>query len=369
MKQFIKSLFFILTVLLLSISVMAGNKAGFAKIVGIEGEVGIKRRGGDKTFKAVVGMKLVEGDSIYTDKNSNVTVVFDNNNQITVGIDSVVNLAEMRKLSTNERKTTVSVKKGSVFSNIKKKLTEKEIYQIKTPNAVAGVRGTKFYVHVNGTDSFVHVLEGKVRLESAIGKKGIDVKRGALAKAEKSLKPFLIKNMDKEPVVEDIKNDFILRTEQKYNYEARGNQEKLYVNGEHNAYTSSVNFDPEDPSGSDTGGNTYTVPSRRITVLYSNILPSYKLNVNSVNMSSNNPSIRIDYDGVLVISGEIVPLPGTAFISDTFTGKSLYLLHGGIPAARLIPLNVTNSGNKFSNIISTSDFDLSNENSFEFWIN
>lgn len=369
MKNIIKILFLVSSILLLSVSVMAGNKEGFAKIVRIKGEVSIKRRGGDKSFKAAVGMRLVEGDSIYTQKDGNVTVVLDNNNQMTIGTDSVVNLAEMKKLSKNSAKTVVSVKKGSIFSNIKKKLTEKEIYQIKTPNAVAGVRGTKFYVNVQGNDSFVYVLEGKVRLESVVGKKSIYVKRGELAKAENNDNPFLIKNSMKENMIKVIKDKFINEFEQKnYKYGASGQRDRLILYEIENDYTASVDFDPSDPSGSDAGGNTYTVPTRRITVLYGNIPPSYKLNINSVNMSSNNPSISIDYDGVLMISGEIVPLPGTA-LSDTFTGKSLYLLHGGIPAARLIPLNVTDSGNKFLNIISTSDFDLSNEDSFEFWIN
>jgi len=69
----------------------------------------------------------------------------------------------MQSLETNADKTSLNLKAGQVYTNIKGKLNPGAKYEIRTPTAVMGVRGTQFFVSLDsGGQAKVVTVEGNV---------------------------------------------------------------------------------------------------------------------------------------------------------------------------------------------------------------
>lgn len=136
-------------------------KGSYAKISDIRGDVMIKKSGGKKTFKAKKNMKLSEKDTVITGENGSVIVVFENGNQSIIGKNSKLKFDEMKKVAKKEYKISLNLKSGDLFNNVKNKLKKNESFKVKTPNAIAGVRGTQFYVRVKKL-AYFGVTEGRV---------------------------------------------------------------------------------------------------------------------------------------------------------------------------------------------------------------
>ena len=145
-------------------SVQADENFRVAKIKSFSGTVKIGKGGGEKTFDAIEGMSLVEGDSITTEKDSSVLLYIDDDKEVKIGDSSIVNLSELSgHIESDDQKTGISLWVGKIFSNIKKKLKIRSKYEIKVPTAVMGVRGTEFSVEsLADGDIKVILLEGTV---------------------------------------------------------------------------------------------------------------------------------------------------------------------------------------------------------------
>lgn len=153
-----------------SVGVMAADKQSFAKLTKIEGNVLIKRGGGERKFRAINGMKIRENDTLITSGNGSVVVIFANGNKTVVGKDTEISFEKIRKSSKGKNKVSLFVKCGNLFNDIKKKLTKGEKFEVRTPNSIAGVRGTQFYVIADENGTKVIVLKGVVSMSSIFNK-------------------------------------------------------------------------------------------------------------------------------------------------------------------------------------------------------
>jgi len=112
------------------------------------------------------------GDSIKTDSESQVEIVFNNTNSIRIDENSkmVVNLIPVSK---KEHTIEVFNIVGTIVSDIKKLTTTRDQYQVRTPTAVAAIRGTFFSVSfsINSKSSHINVFGGKVWVKGNKGKK------------------------------------------------------------------------------------------------------------------------------------------------------------------------------------------------------
>lgn len=176
-----------------------------AQITSVDGTVKIKKAGGEKTYPAVKGMGLVQGDSIITGSDGNVILDMDGDKEIRIGGSTQIVLSELVKnAGTMGSKTQMSLLSGKVLININKKLTTDSKFEIKTPTAVMGVRGTEFYVgYVNGK-TVVNVVDGTVRTRSSSNGETRDVTKMNMAVVDSStgeqkqieVKPVNVKDLD-----------------------------------------------------------------------------------------------------------------------------------------------------------------------------
>ncbi|MDD5195973.1 MAG: FecR family protein [Candidatus Omnitrophica bacterium] len=140
------------------------------KIIDVKGEVSVKKSPGASWEAAKTNTFLEPLSEIKTGKGSKCTLVFDEQmkNILTLKENSQIVLTETKPVNIN-----LSI--GKVFA-IVDDIKAVEKFEIRTPTAVAGVRGTGESVEFNGTSSIVQCFKDVVNTQ------GLDA-NGALLKA------------------------------------------------------------------------------------------------------------------------------------------------------------------------------------------
>jgi hypothetical protein len=141
----------------------AQNVHGVLRVV--KGDVQVKTAKGEMT-KARIGGKVFPKDVVITGKDSRAKIVMVDNNEINVSPESQVEIQHYEYDPAGGKKDVLlNVIYGKVRSKVEQKYDGKTSkFQIKTPSAVAGVRGTDFMVGFNRADrsSQVVTFRGKV---------------------------------------------------------------------------------------------------------------------------------------------------------------------------------------------------------------
>lgn len=135
--------------------------------------------------KITKSMKLPEGTKIVTEKKSSVKLQLADKSVISIGAKTTFKLTQV---NTDATKTILDLSIGKAKAFVLKRPFSNgggsPTYKIKTPAAVAGVRGTQFVVSVTQSGpqseikSSVYCLSGAVSVESLDGKPLADVKAG-----------------------------------------------------------------------------------------------------------------------------------------------------------------------------------------------
>ncbi len=109
---------------------------------------------------ATLGQTVSKDATIEVKNNSMAVLQFSSAASITLKANSVLSIANLSKNDAGKPVIELSQSNGSSFSKIAKGQSE---FSIKTPTAVAGVRGTSFELEVgNGKTTKIKLLEGKV---------------------------------------------------------------------------------------------------------------------------------------------------------------------------------------------------------------
>lgn len=116
----------------------------------VKGDVKIKTARG-KITKARVGQKVFPKDTIITAKDSRAKIIMTDKNEINVSPASEVIFANYEyEPKKNKKNVLLNVIYGKVRSKVNQKYDGKQSkFQVKTPSAVAGVRGTDFFTAYN----------------------------------------------------------------------------------------------------------------------------------------------------------------------------------------------------------------------------
>jgi hypothetical protein len=114
---------------------------------------------------ATLGQTVSKDATIEVKNNSMAVLQFSSSASITLKANSVLSIANLSKNEAGKPVIELSQSSGALFSKIAKGQSE---FSIKTPTAVAGVRGTSFELTVgNGKTTQIKLLEGKVAVIKA----------------------------------------------------------------------------------------------------------------------------------------------------------------------------------------------------------
>lgn len=160
------------TVLLLLLVVMTAfaackaappsDTASVAKIYSFSGQVTVFKAGDKESFSAVEGMLLTKGDRITTGKDSTVILALGEEQELRVAEGTDLTINELLAAKDAGQNTQIGLASGCLWAEVKEKLDPDERFEIATPTAVMGVRGTKFSVAHSDGASKLAVFEGKV---------------------------------------------------------------------------------------------------------------------------------------------------------------------------------------------------------------
>lgn len=171
---------FSIAILALALTVPSVSSAAKKKAQGVftvvKGKVTIQRAGKKKARKVKVGTKVYAKDTITAKKDSRAKVIMVDKNILNISPKSKMQISEYEfDPKTNKKKVMLNLMYGKVRSTVKQKYDgEKNVYRVKTPSAVAGVRGTDFFVNFNARSrqSQVVTFEGQVQVGSGISAAG-----------------------------------------------------------------------------------------------------------------------------------------------------------------------------------------------------
>lgn len=132
-----RSLKILLAVLVLGLPSSASSSGAILKEV--RGKVLVRAQGEKKFERASAGAPLLFGDEIKSLRSSSAHVVFSNGDVVLIKQNTQF------ILKGDEKKTFLSFSFGEFLIGLKRKLGDGESFQVKTPAAVAAVRGTLFW--------------------------------------------------------------------------------------------------------------------------------------------------------------------------------------------------------------------------------
>ncbi len=145
------------------------------KLTQAQGAVFVKE-GESAEVPGKVGATLAGGSRIRTGPDGQAEVVFPDGSKLQVRPSTSVALSGAKRA---EQKSSVVLFFGRVWSKVTRSVGGETSYEVNTPNAVAGVRGTEFETAVadDGTAKVV-VTEGKVAVGSDVDSESEEVSRG-----------------------------------------------------------------------------------------------------------------------------------------------------------------------------------------------
>ncbi|MBP1963439.1 FecR family protein [Paenibacillus aceris] len=120
-----------------------------AVVASLSGDVTVKKGGGSKSYDAYENMSLNQGDTVYTGADSSVTLNLSNGDaDVTLGENAEVNVSDLNS-SNGNKKSKLKVWAGSLWVKVKSLAGSNDEFEVETPTAVMGVRGTQFFVMVD----------------------------------------------------------------------------------------------------------------------------------------------------------------------------------------------------------------------------
>ncbi len=111
--------------------------------------------------KAQIGDAIKEGMTIKTVGPKSIAEIYFGENAVKILGDTVIKVEKLlSNVSDNTEESSFIVEKGRMFSKVTKKLAKGDSYQVKTPTAIAAVRGTDFLVTQEDDKANVACLDG-----------------------------------------------------------------------------------------------------------------------------------------------------------------------------------------------------------------
>lgn len=165
----------------------------------VKGQVEVERAGSGKVVKARMGLPVKTGDTVVTGPNSWVRLHWADGTKMLIGPNSKVKVRKSHfNLSSKKEESLFSLTVGVAFSSLHKKLSKNSFFEVETPIAVAGVRGTQFMVLFEGGRCSVSVLRGVVEVKSDKVKASLLPGEGADIFSKGEIRKRLMRGEEKE---------------------------------------------------------------------------------------------------------------------------------------------------------------------------
>ena len=154
-------------IFILSLRGLSGASAG--KFTVVEGRVDTLKPGQARALAVRKGDEVSPGDAVRTKKNSFAEIVFNDGATLKIAGNSRVVIKDYTLTDTNERKSgTLRLLRGKIRATVPRlfggiiPVSGRSNFEVETPTAVAGVRGTNFFMFYSLGLSGIAVEDGIV---------------------------------------------------------------------------------------------------------------------------------------------------------------------------------------------------------------
>ncbi len=138
-----------------------------AKVTLVKGKAFILRDDNPTKIKVRIGERILPNDVIITGKKSAVNVVIVNRGIFKIKENSNVSLKTLIKSDDENNVARIKITAGRIVLGLRK-LKKNSTFEVETPTAVAGVRGTSFMVTVENKETSAFPYFVKVRKKEEI---------------------------------------------------------------------------------------------------------------------------------------------------------------------------------------------------------
>lgn len=140
----------------------AAKSTRAAQVAAVEGDAHITKNGGTKEFRLFKGMTLHQGDYLVTGPGAKVVLIIaDREDEVTIGEHASLYISELTGTAEGS-KSKFKMWAGSLWNKVKSLVGADDEFEVETPTAVMGVRGTQFFVAFDPAT-------GKVTVTTAAG--------------------------------------------------------------------------------------------------------------------------------------------------------------------------------------------------------
>lgn len=136
------------------------------KATSVEGTVEMMSGDAGAWVAVKSGDTVPVGNTLRTKAASSCMLAWADGNAVKVSALSVLVVSNAERGADGSEKSSLNLKEGKVFAHVKKLQTGESKFELKTPTAVAGVRGTDLYGTMEGGSSSFGVVEGSVAVEA-----------------------------------------------------------------------------------------------------------------------------------------------------------------------------------------------------------
>jgi hypothetical protein len=155
-----------------------------------------------------VNTLLEEKDKIKTEKNSSLNLQLSNGVILRIGSNTELSIAEITR-KENDEYFKLNLSQGEVLTKVEKDQKKKTKLDIQSPTAIAGVRGTEFYVESQKDSTTIAVNEGKVEVSNIDGSQKETIEAGEKIIASfKEMKKSILETYEKQKfeMIQELEN-------------------------------------------------------------------------------------------------------------------------------------------------------------------
>ncbi|RMG32709.1 MAG: hypothetical protein D6732_13040 [Methanobacteriota archaeon] len=130
-----------------------------AKINFLIGKTYVIKKAHHQVIEAKLGLPLYIGDRIETKKESRCEILYDNGNVVRLDENSIYRIA---KIDEKAKESESELSLGKLWANIVKLFSGAQKFRVKTPTAVAAVRGTVYQIRQDTISADFKVFDGTI---------------------------------------------------------------------------------------------------------------------------------------------------------------------------------------------------------------
>ncbi|MDF2814619.1 MAG: FecR protein, partial [Paenibacillus sp.] len=147
--------------------VVSAKETRAAIAVTVEGTVLVTKAGGSNAYRAFEEMSLSQGDHLKTEDGSSIVLqIVDQEDEITIGPNSDLYISSLLQTDSNAKKSKFKMWAGSVWFKVKKLVSDDDEFEVETPTAVMGVRGSNGYIEAKLGQIYAMMTSGVLEAQS-----------------------------------------------------------------------------------------------------------------------------------------------------------------------------------------------------------